>query len=271
MPKIHYLFLWFLICILISCSRPVSEQSNNIDSSWIDWNCDLHEKLYTQLNQYSGVYIGEIHGQSASAELVYCLTKFYTDQKRSVSISLEVDNDWNDLEKWWNYGQEGSSVATPEMRCALQLLASSEKLFLSGHVEPVKTRSDGSVDIAARELSYAENILEDWMPDSFLISVSGNLHAARTSYEENGRTIGRAAYYLPEEIMLLWVRGAGPGSLRTCPFGGECGVMEIPGAPGNLTPFSISETERVGYDFEYIVPQLQATSDEWDISLCRLP
>lgn len=262
------LFTVITLCTaFVACSLESNKTEIN-QSHFMGWECSQHEALYDLLELQDGVYIGEIHGQTASAELVYCISQHFLNVGTPVTLSLEIGTDLGDIDKWWQYGMDGSSVATPEMRCVVQRLQATELVAISGHVETQTLDAGGEFNIKNSEKGYADAILRNWSEGSFLLALSGNIHAQRSTFTENGQLVGRAGYYLPHEIITLWTRGAAPGSLNTCPTGGKCGFMEIPAAPGNLTPFSVSRTKRSGYDYEYVVPKLEASANIWVPEQC---
>jgi hypothetical protein len=234
-----------------------------------DTECLQYAAFEQVINTHSGVFLGEMHGQSQSAHIASCLAKMARETGLQPVISLELSEvSERRIATLEEYGGKGVSVAVPELSCAVATLAERGEATLSFHnPKSGRMRSDGTFDSTYDERQRADRIKSEIAEGVFVIALSGWRHVQNFHNRTGDRLDAKAGYFLPESIALVKLTHEPGSRARNCQFGGQCGVHDYD-ASARTDPITLAPYETDLFDFEFNVGRLTPSSGPDGYAAC---
>lgn len=233
--------------------RPASAISNA--------ECLPYASFEQIIDSYSGVFLGEMHGQIQSAKLVGCLAEMVRDAGLEPVISLELSEMAEfRLGKLEYSGRVGRSVAVPELVCRVATLFEDGIADLSFHAPANgRIRPDGGFDSTFHEQGRAELIESELGAGRFVIALSGWIHVQNAHNRTGGRLDAKAGYFLPDSVALVRLTYTSESTARNCRLGGNCDVHDQQ-VTAHTPPFTLAPYVTDRFDYEFNVGRLTPSS-----------
>lgn len=245
--------------------------------------CEAHEDLLDLRSHHGGVYLGETHGTTATAEIVDCFIDALIADGRTFVLSLEIhaqeDGPEASIAAASAFGAKGSGVLTPGLAViARDLVAATGRGRFSAHdcvddlppallAKPTETWGESEYAILndRREACIAMSLDRDLASGDFVLAVGGSLHAASDVAVEG--LAAPAASRMTRDIATVLLTSSAGGRARYCTLDGcderEVGPRSIVHSASQSLASGSSQTSgflRL-YDFIYDVGPLQPIPD----------
>ncbi|MEH6488975.1 hypothetical protein [Hyphomonas oceanitis] len=231
--------------------------------------CAPYSELLALEQSYSGVYLGELHGTLNSPDILKCFMDARRVSQRHLVLSLEGSGSiLTDPEVEASYrqnGAKGMGVLTPPVWALVQRAASDPSLAgvafqENGSMKATKPleewdTADYEAAMQFRETDIADGILAVLAPDTFVVALGGNLHAARVT--RNPAIKSPAGSQMPASVATVFLVSSEGGSAHYCTDEG-CQEWDVAPQDYGFKPNErLRSGEAYGYDYIFDVGPLK--------------
>ena len=252
--RLMVFFTFAALLMSAGCTPQVDEgERRAVVAADAGGRCARYEALATLLGRENALFLGEMHGQVQTTELMDCLIRDTVSAGEPVVISLEMSEraDFR-LRALPKSAGGATTVANPELVCELTAWADHPLVRFHFH-SPATGRisENGAFDQTYDEQGRARRIREILSPSHRTLVLGGWRHARNTfSTRESGEIDGYAGYYLRDApISRVRLVASEGGVMRNCVLAGGCGLHE--GTPMAVPEFGVPLTPSPEPAFNY--------------------